>query len=137
MIVILIVMMMLVMVVMCLFLLFLCRSLLNASDPTGRGSDSLKIEESGVDQIIQGHLRIITLNDLCGRLQRANDLLDTGQLLRLHLRSLVEQDQVTELDLLDDQILDVLLVDVLTGQLIATSELALQAQRIHYGCDTI
>ena len=85
MIVILIVMMMLMMVVMCLFLLGFRRSLLNASDPTGRGSDPFKIEESGVDQIIQSHLGIVALDDLSGRLQSAEDLLDTSQLLRLHL----------------------------------------------------
>ena len=64
-------------------------------------------------------------------------MLDAFQLFGFHLSCFVEQNQVTELNLLDDEVLNVLFIDVLAGQAVATGKLVLQAQRIHYRRHTV
>ena len=59
------------------------------------------------------------------------------QLLGSHFCSLVEQDDVTELDLLDHQCLEVFLFRHIVRQSIAPIELIPQTQRVHHSADTV
>ncbi len=110
---------------------------LNLAYPSCRCGDTLKVEQMCVEQRRNVYLGIVALDDSRLGLQGLDDLPDASQLFRLHLRDLVEQDDVAELYLLDDQVLDVLLADVLACQAVATRELALQAQGIDHGDDAV
>lgn len=90
-----------------------------------------------MDNLVQVHVGIIAFDDFGTGLQGADNLLDAFQLFGLHFISLVQQDNVAELNLLDDEVFDVLFVDALACQVVAAGELALQAQGIHHGGDTV
>ena len=49
------------------------------------------------------------------------------------LQSLVEQDYVAELYLLENQVLDILLVQVLPHEAVSAGELVLKPESVHYG----
>lgn len=126
-----------VMVVMRSLLRFLTVMMLNFVNPRGRGRYRVEIEAAGVDELVEVHVAVVTFDDFCLWLQRANDVLDACQLARLHLGGLVEQDDVAELDLLDNEVLDVFLADFLPHERVAASEFVSHSQRIDYGCDAV
>ena len=105
--------------------------------PTGRGGHTLEVEQMGVEEFVQVHFGVVAFDNLCLGLQGADDLLDALPLFGLHFRSLVQQDDVAEFNLLDDEVLDVFLVDVGAGKGIAARKFILQAQSVHYGDDAI
>ena len=117
--------------------LFLGSLLLDAANPSCRHCHFFKIKQMRVDYLIQIHFRIITFNDFSPRLQRPYYLLDAFQLFRLYFRSLVQQNDIAELDLLDNQIFNIFLINVFARQVIAAGKFALQTQRIDYGHDAI
>ncbi len=107
------------------------------TNPSGGGGHFVIVEEVGIYQVRDVHVGVVAGDNLRTWLQHPYDVLDAVQLLGLHLRSLVEQDEVTELYLLDDEVLDVLIVNLLFRQAVATGELALQAQAVHHRADTV
>ena len=86
-----------------------------------------------VQNLIQVDLAIIALDNLSLRLKRTNYLLYLSELRRTHLRRLVKKNDVTELYLLDDEALQVLLTYLVTHERISALELVAHTQRIHHG----
>ena len=80
-----------------------------------------------MDNLLQVYIGIVTFYDFGAGLQGADDVLDAFQFFRLYLVGLVQQDDVTELNLLDDKAFDILFVNALAGQTVAASKFALQA----------
>ena len=87
--------------------------------------------------LFQFHIRVITFDDLCARLQRTDDLTNPFQFFRTDFRSFVQQNDVTEFCLLDNQILDIFLSDVRAGKVIAAGKFILQTQGIHDSYDAV
>ncbi len=81
-------------------------------NPCSGGCHFVKVEHARVQDLVEVHVAVVTFDDVRLGLDGANNLLDACQLLRFHFGSLVEQDNVAELDLLDDQVLDVLFCNV-------------------------
>ena len=105
--------------------------------PAGRGGHALEVEQMGVEEFVQVHFGVVAFDNLRLGLQGADDLLDALPFFGLHFRSLVQQDDVAELNLLDDEVLNVFLVDVGAGKGIAARKFILQAQSVHHGDDAI
>ena len=101
-------------------------------DPGGGGGYLLEVELLGMDELLEGHITIVALDDVGLGLDGADNLANLCQLLARHLGSLVQQDGVAELNLLDDQILNILLVDVGAQQVVAALELVAHTQGIDH-----
>ena len=84
-------------------------------------------------QLIYIHIGIIAFYNLGGGLQCVKYLLDTSQLFGLNLGSLIQQYDITEFYLLNNKILYILFVNMLTCKFVATSEFALKTKRIDHG----
>ena len=97
----------------------------------------LKIEEAGVQQVVEIHVTVVTLDNAGVGLQVGDDRTDAAQILLAHLADLVQNNHVTELDLLNHQIFNILFVDIGLEQVVAAGKLVLHAQRIHYGSDAV
>ena len=81
-------------------------------NPCSGGCHFVKVEHARVQNLVEVHVAVVTFDDICLGLDGADNLFDACQLLGFHFGSLVEQDDVAELDLLDDQVFDVLFSDV-------------------------
>ena len=104
----------------------------------GCGSgDLLEVELLGVDNPVEVYVTVVALDDIGLRLDGADDLTDLRQFLLTHLGSFVQQDDVTELYLLDDQILNVVLIDVGTQQVVTATELVAHPEGIDNGHDAV
>ena len=90
-----------------------------------------------MQNLIKFHIAVVAFNDFGLRLDGTDNLTHFSQFLLRHLRSLVQQDDVTELNLLNDQILNIFLVNVLAHQVVAVAELVAHAQRINYGHNAV
>ncbi len=90
-----------------------------------------------MDQSGKRNITIITGDDFCFRLNGMKDLPDASQVARTDLCSLVEQDEVTKLDLLDDQVFQVILSDIRTLQRLAIVKLLLKPEGIDDRHDAI
>ena len=91
----------------------------------------------GVDELAEIHIAVVALDDFGLGLDGADNLLDAAQFARLHLGSLVEQHNVTKLDLLDDKILEVFLPDVLLHQFLSVAKFVFQSQCVHHRGDAV
>ena len=105
--------------------------------PSGRSSHAFEVEHTGVEDAVKVDASVVAFDDFGSRLQGLDDLLDASQFFGFHFRSLVQQDDVAEFDLLDDKVFDILLVDVLARQVVAAGKLALHAQGVDYGNDAV
>ena len=83
-------------------LLFFRGNGFNAPHPAGRCGHLVEAEHPGIEYQAQVYLSVITLNDAGGGLDCSDDVADAGPLVRRDLRSLVEQNYVAELYLLED-----------------------------------
>ena len=90
-----------------------------------------------VDNLVEIYIAVVAIEDFSLWLDGTNDLLEFLQFLRLYLGSLVEQDDVAELNLLDNQGCQVFFVDVVFHQVIAVGKLVLHAKGIHHCHDAI
>ena len=64
-------------------------------------------------------------------------MLDALQFVGFHFGSLVEQNHVAELNLLDDEVDNVLFVDVFLHEVVAHGKLIFHAQGIHHGHNVV
>ena len=103
------------------------------ANPGGTRRHLLEIKQMRVQNLIQVDLAIIALDNLSLRLKRTNYLLYLSELRRTHLRRLVKKNDVTELYLLDDEALQVLLTYLVAHERISALELVAHTQRIHHG----
>ncbi|EEC55348.1 hypothetical protein BACEGG_00376 [Bacteroides eggerthii DSM 20697] len=96
-----------------------------------------EVEHFCMDDFFQVYVRIITFDYFGSGLQGVYDLPDAFHFFGLDFRYLVQQDDITEFNLLDDKILDVLVINSFSGKIVAARKFTLQAQGIHYGSDAV
>ena len=106
-------------------------------NPGSRSGHLLEIEHLGIQNQIQIHIAIVALNDFSLRLQSLHNLFQTIQFGARNFRCLVQQYNITELDLLNHQIFKVIFFNILTKQLVAACKLALHTQSIHHRHHTV
>ena len=128
-------MMMLLMLI--LIIVVLIHGTLHLLNPCGGSSHAHKVELARVENLIQIHVAVVALDDVGLRLERAHNLFDALELLRLYLCSLVQQYDIAELNLLNHQVLNVLIVDVGSQQVVARTEFVLHAQGVNHCHDTV
>ena len=105
-----------VIIIIVIVVIFRFNGTLNGFNPCGAGCDLLVVKEVGVQQLVKLYVAIVAVDNLCLWLDAAYDLTNAFQLFWFHIGSLVQQDNVAELYLLDDEVLDVFLIDVLLGK---------------------
>ena len=125
------------MLVLILLLVVILVVMLELSYPSGRGSNLVEIEHACVHNLIEVNITIVALQNLSLGLEGTDNLTDTTQFFGSHLCSLVEQDNVAELYLLDYEVLDVLFVDIVSHKIVAAAKLIAHTQRIDNRHDTI
>ena len=130
-IVIIVMVMMLMLIIIVILVLQFITALLDLLDPGGAGGNTLKVKHAGIEDVLQFNVTVVTLKYACARLKCADNLADTEQLLGAYFRCLVQQYDVTELDLLDYQVLQVFLANILLYQVIAAAEFVAYAQGIY------
>ena len=106
-------------------------------NPGCRRCNLVEVELLGMDNLVQVHIAIVALYDIGLRLDGTDYLTYLSQFLLADLRSLVQQDDIAEFNLLDDQVLDVLLVNILAHQVVSVTELVTHTQGIHDGHDAV
>ena len=90
-----------------------------------------------MDDLFQIDIAIVAFNNICLGLDGTDDAVHLSQLVLRYFGGFVQQDDVAELNLLDDQILNILLIDVLTQQIVTATELVTHTQGIDYRHDTV
>ena len=91
-------------VIMMMFIFFLPITLsFDFLYPTSRSSNSIPIKLFSIDDFIQIYITIIAFKDFCLRLDSTNDLFQFLQFLWFNLSSLIQKDNITELNLLNNQ----------------------------------
>ena len=121
-----------VMVVIIVVVIILHRTLYTA-DPCCRGSDGIVVEKAGIHDFRQVDICEVAFHDLRLGLKGADNLADLAQFILRHLGDLVEYDNVTELHLLYDEVLDVVLVEVAAQQVLGACKLVAHAKHVHNG----
>ena len=106
-------------------------------DPCSRTCNAVEIETAGLDEFVQRNIAVVALDNLRFGLDSADNLADMVQFGGTHLRRFVQQNHVAELDLLDNQVLDIVLVQMLFFQAVASSELVPHTQGVHHGGDAV
>ena len=106
-------------------------------NPGSGGCHFVKVEHARVQDLVEVHVAVVTFDDVCFGLDGADNLLDACQFFWFHFGCFVEQDDVTELNLLDDKVLDVLFSDVGFLKRCAGAELILHAESINHGDDAV
>ena len=101
--------------------------------PGGGGGDAVEVEGVGVEELLEGDVAIIALDDFGFGLEGTDDLTDTAELIGCHLGGFVQEDEVAELDLLNDEVLDVVLVQIGTQEVLAAAELVAHTEGIDDG----
>ena len=128
---------MLIVVVIIIVLIVLVVMFLYLLNPGGRCGNLVEVEHIGIQYLIEFHVTIVAVDDLSLRLEGADNLSDAAQFLRADLGGLVQQHDVAEFNLLDDEVLDILLVDVLTSQVKSAAEFVSHAEGIDDGHDAV
>ena len=90
-----------------------------------------------VYNLVKVYIAIVTFINISLRLYGTNDMLQLVQILSLYLSSLVEQDDVAELYLLNHERSQVFLVNMVFHQVVAPSKLIFHAQSIYHSHNTI
>ncbi len=126
-----------VMMPMLIVVVILVVMLLHFLNPSSRSSYSVEVEHVGIQYLIEFYVAIVAVDDFGLGLEGADDLPDASQFLRADLSGLVQQHDVTELNLLDDKVLDILLVDVLARQVQSAAKLVPHTEGIYDGHDTV
>ena len=109
----------------------------NLTDPSGGGSHLVEVEHTGVQNLVEIDVAVVALDNLGLRLQGTDDLLDASAFRFGDFGSLVQQDDIAELNLLNHEALEVVLLQGFTHEVLATGELILQAKGIHHGDDAV
>ena len=76
--------------------------MLHFLNPTGRGGHIVEVEHLGIDNFVELYIAVVGIDNLCLGLQGSYDFSNVVELVGLDLAGLVEQDDVTELNLLDN-----------------------------------
>ena len=138
MIVVVVIVMMVVLVLIVIVIIFaFIVVLLHFLYPFGGGGDVIEVEHIGIQYLVEIHVAIVCVDDFCLWLQFVDDAAHSAQLFGTNLGGLVQQYDVAEFYLLYHQVLNILLVDILTSKVEATAELIPHTECINHCDDTI
>ena len=129
-------MLMLVLVFMLMLIMLLMR-FLQLFYPCCRCGHLVKNKLMGVEQTLKVYVSIVARDNLCFRLDSANDLAHMQQFVSAHLRCFVQQDGVTKLYLLYDEVLNVLIINIFLCESIAALKLVAHAKGVNNRHDTV
>ena len=129
--------MLMLMFVLMLVLLMLLMRFLQLFYPCCRCGYLVKNKLMGVEQTLEVYVSIVARDNLCFRLDSANDLAHMQQFVSAHLRCFVQQDGVTKLYLLYDEVLNVLLINIFLCESIAALKLVAHAKGVNNRHDTV
>ncbi len=103
-----------VVVVVMAVLLFLDvgEGFLNFLNPCGGCHCLLKVEEAGVEKLVEVDVAIVAFQNLGLRLKRAHNFADVAHIFRCHFRDFVEHNYIAKFNLLNHEALDVFFPDV-------------------------
>ena len=94
----------------------------DAAHPAGRSGHLVETEHPGVEYQAQVYLSVIALEDTGRGLDAGYDMADAGPPGRRDLPRLFEQDYVSELSLLSNNILDIIPLQVLLPEAVPTRQ---------------
>jgi len=137
MLVVMVMMFMLVVVIVIIVVVILIVMLLHFLNPSGRSCYSVEVEHIGIQYLIEINVAVVTVDNLSLGLKGTDDFSDAAQFLRADLGGLVQEHDVAEFNLLDDEVLNILLVDVLAGEVETAAELVSHAEGIDDGYDAV
>ena len=106
-------------------------------DPRSGCSRTIKVEHTGIQQLLQVHIAVVGLDDLSGGLDGANNGFNTRQFLFAHLCCFIKQHDITEFYLLDNECSEVFFLRHIVRQRVASIELIADTEGIHDGTDTV
>ena len=106
-------------------------------NPGSRGSDLLEIKLVSVDDAVKIHIAVVTLYNLCFGLQGTYNLAHLAEFFLCNFGSLVKKDNITKFYLLDDEVLNVIFVDVVTHKVATAIELVAHTQCIDNGNNAV
>ena len=117
-----------VMMFMFLFMLLVVMLLvmdiaLQTAYPAGTRFCLTVVEHIGIEQFLQIHIRIVALDYLRLSLDLTDNVLDLVQCLSAHFRRLVQKNDITELNLLNDKVFDIVLLQILAFKALSAAEL--------------
>ncbi len=130
-------MVLVVFIIVIIVFLYITVMILNFLNPGSRSSHFIEVEHVGIQQSVKVYVAVVTLYDLGLGLNGTDNLTDSSQLMRRYLRSLVQQDDVAELNLLDNKILNIILLEVGAKEVAAVAKLIAHAQCVYYCCYAI
>ncbi len=110
---------------------------LDGVDPSGGSGCLVEVEHLGVQKFVKIDVAVVTLEYGHLRIQGLNYAADPAEFLGLHLRGLVQEHDVAELNLLDHKVLKVILLQIVFLESVPAGELALHPQRVHHGHDAV
>ena len=105
--------------------------------PCGGSYGTLKVEEMCIKQPVKVYVTVIALNNFGLRLQSTYYGTYSAGFFTCNLRNLIEQNDITELYLLDYEIFDVFFINILTCQIVTAAEISLQSQCVNHSNDTV
>ena len=127
-----------VMLVMMLMVMFLLMDIaLDTADPACPGLCLTEVKSIGIQQLLYIDIGIIALDNLRLGLDFTNNLLYLGKRLGLDFGSLVQKNDVAELNLLNDKVFNVFFTQVLAFQLFSATEFVRHPQCIHDGDNAV
>ena len=130
-------MLIVVIIIIVIIVLVFVVMLFNLLNPGGGCGNLVEVEHIGIQYLIEFHVTIVAVDNLGLGLEGTDNLSDAAQFLWADLGGLVQQHDVAEFNLLDDEVLDILLVDVLTSQVKSAAEFVSHAEGIDDGHDTV
>lgn len=135
--VVMVMMLMLVVVIVIIFIIIFVVVLLDLLNPGGGSCYSVEVEHVGIQDLIKLYVAVVAVDNLGLGLKGSYDFTDAPQFLRADLGGLVQEHDVAEFNLLDDEVLNILLVDVLAGEVETAAELVSHAEGIDDGHDAV
>ena len=126
-----------VIIVIVVFVMIFVAFCLNLLDPSSRCGHGFPVKLTCVDNLVEVYVTVVALEDFSLWLYGFDDVLQLVEVFGFHLSSLVEQDDVAELYLLDDERRQIFLVDVVLHQVVAACKLVFHSQSVHNGNDAV
>ena len=126
-----------VIIVIVVFVMIFVAFCLNLLDPSCRCGHGFPVKLTCVDNLVEVYVTVVALEDFSLWLYGFDDVLQLVEVFGFHLSSLVEQDDVAELYLLDDERRQIFLVDVVLHQVVAACKLVFHSQSVHNGNDAV
>ena len=109
----------------------------NLGYPGSGSCNFFEIEPPGIDEFVQIHIAIVALYNFHTGIKGFYYLLHPCKFRGLHLRSLVQQHDIAELNLFYYKTFKVFIINILACKGIAACKLALHPQGIHYRNNTV